>query len=134
MPLSLSERCLAIAPSATLAIDARAKELAAQGRDIIGFGAGEPDYDTPEHIADAGREAINLKLTRYTPVPGTLALRQRVCEKFKRDNGLAYAPDEVIVSSGAKQSLYHALCAIIDRKSTRLNSSHMAISRMPSSA
>ena len=86
MPLSLSERTLAIAPSVTLAIDSRAKQLRAEGMDVIGFSAGEPDFCTPEYINDAGKFAIDAGITRYTPVAGTLDLRQKICEKFFRDN------------------------------------------------
>ena len=114
MPLSLSERTLAIAPSVTLAIDSRAKQLRAEGMDVIGFSAGEPDFCTPEYINDAGKFAIDAGITRYTPVAGTLDLRQKICEKFFRDNSVEYTPAEVIVSSGAKQSIFTALSAILN--------------------
>ena len=114
MPLSLSERTLAIAPSVTLAIDSRAKQLRAEGMDVIGFSAGEPDFCTPEYINDAGKFAIDAGITRYTPVAGTLDLRQKICEKFFRDNAVEYTPAEVIVSSGAKQSIFTALSAILN--------------------
>jgi len=114
MPLTLSERTLSISPSVTLAIDTRAKQLRAEGLDVIGFSAGEPDFATPEYINDAGKFAIDAGITRYTPVGGTLDLRQKICDKFIHDNGLEYTPAEIIVSSGAKQSLFTALCAILN--------------------
>ncbi|MBQ3574061.1 MAG: pyridoxal phosphate-dependent aminotransferase [Clostridia bacterium] len=114
MPLSLSERALAISPSITLAIDTQAKKLRAEGLDVIPFGAGEPDFCTPEYINDAGKFAIDAGITRYTAVAGTPDLRSKICEKFFRDNGVEYNPYEIIVSNGAKQILYTALCAIIN--------------------
>ena len=114
MPLSLSERALAISPSITLAIDTQAKKLRAEGLDVIPFGAGEPDFCTPEYINDAGKFAIDAGITRYTAVAGTPDLRSKICEKFFRDNGVEYNPYEIIVSNGAKQVLYTALCAIIN--------------------
>ena len=114
MPLTLSERTLAISPSVTLAIDARAKQLRAEGQDVIGFSAGEPDFCTPEYINDAGKFAIDAGITRYTPVAGTLDLRQKICEKFHHDNAVDYTPAEILVSNGAKQALFMALCAILN--------------------
>ena len=114
MSLELSKRALAISPSVTLAIDSRAKALRKDGVDVVGFGVGEPDFDTPEYIRDAGKFAIDAGYTRYTPVAGTLDLREHICEKFFRDNALSYTPEEVIVSSGAKQSLYTALSVILN--------------------
>ncbi len=114
MPLNLSERALAISPSVTLAIDAQAKKLRNEGLDVIPFGAGEPDFCTPEYINDAGKFAIDAGITRYTPVAGTLDLRMKICEKFFRDNGLEYNPSEVIVSNGAKQVIFTALSAIVN--------------------
>ena len=114
MPLSLSERALAISPSVTLAIDTQAKKLRAEGLDVIPFGAGEPDFCTPEYINDAGKFAIDAGITRYTAVAGTLDLRMKICDKFFRDNGLEYNPSEIIVSNGAKQVLFTALSAIIN--------------------
>jgi len=114
MPLSLSERTLAIAPSITLAIDTQAKKLRAEGLDVIPFGAGEPDFCTPEYINDAGKFAIDAGITRYTAVGGTMDLRSKICEKFFRDNSVEYNPSEIIVSNGAKQILYTALSAIIN--------------------
>ena len=114
MPLSLSERTLAISPSVTLAIDTQAKKLRAEGLDVIPFGAGEPDFCTPEYINDAGKFAIDAGITRYTAVAGTMDLRQKICEKLFRDNGLDYNPSEIIVSNGAKQVIFTALSAIIN--------------------
>ena len=114
MPLTLSERALAISPSVTLVIDARAKQLRAEGMDVISFSAGEPDFSTPEYINDAGKFAIDAGITRYTPVAGTLDLREKICEKLRFDNGLDYTPAEVIVSNGAKQSLFIAFSAILN--------------------
>jgi aspartate aminotransferase len=106
--------CKAIAPSLTLSIDAKAKDMKQQGLDVVGFGAGEPDFPTPPHICDAAREAISLDMTKYTPSEGTLALRKAVCLKFQRDNGLSYTPGEIIVSGGAKHSLFTIFQAILD--------------------
>lgn len=114
MPLSLSERALAISPSVTLAIDTQAKKLRNEGLDVIPFGAGEPDFCTPEYINDAGKFAIDAGITRYTAVAGTMDLRTKICEKLYRDNGLIYNPSEVIVSNGAKQVLFTALSALIN--------------------
>ena len=114
MPLSLSERALAISPSVTLAIDSQAKKLRNEGLDVIPFGAGEPDFCTPEYINDAGKFAIDAGITRYTPVAGTQDLRTKICEKFFRDNGLEYNPSEIIVSNGAKQVIFTALSAIVN--------------------
>ncbi|NOY53836.1 MAG: pyridoxal phosphate-dependent aminotransferase [Deltaproteobacteria bacterium] len=104
---SLANRVGSVKPSITLAISAKAKELRAQGVDVVGFGAGEPDFDTPENIKDAARRAIADGFTKYTPASGTLELKEAVCAKMKRDNGLDYAPSQVIVSCGAKHSLYN---------------------------
>ncbi len=114
MALTISKRCMAIAPSVTLAIDTKAKEMKAQGIDVIGFGVGEPDFDTPKYICDAAKKAIDEGMTRYTAVAGTPALRQAIAAKLLKDNGLTYDPAQIIVSNGAKQSLYNALAAILD--------------------
>jgi len=110
----LARRATKISPSPTLSIDARAKELAAAGEKIINFGVGEPDFDTPEHIKAAAIEAMARGMTRYTPVPGTLELRQAICAKLLRENGLSYSPGEIVVSCGAKHSLYNALQVLVD--------------------
>ncbi|MCL2867610.1 MAG: pyridoxal phosphate-dependent aminotransferase [Clostridia bacterium] len=105
MATGVSKRAGQIAPSMTLKIDAKAKEMKQNGLDVIGFGAGEPDFDTPASICDAAREALLKGMTRYTPVSGTLHLREAICKKLSRDNGLDYKPGEIIVSNGAKHSL-----------------------------
>jgi len=107
--VKLSGRARGISPSPTLSVDARAKELAAAGERIINFGVGEPDFDTPEHIKAAAAEAMARGMTKYTAVAGTLELRQAICRKFARDNDLTYRPDEIVVSCGAKHSLYNAV-------------------------
>jgi len=114
MPLGISVKAKNIAPSATLAMDAKAKAMKAAGENVIGFAAGEPDFDTPVAIRDAMKEALDLGMTRYSPVPGTLELRKAIVEKFKRDNDLQYEVDQVIVSNGAKHSLYNACFTLLD--------------------
>ena len=114
MALTISHRCQNIAPSPTLAIDARAKEMKAAGVDVIGFGAGEPDFPTPSYICNAAKEALDKGMTRYTPAAGTVALRQAICDKLERDNHLHYTPSDIIVSSGAKHSLYTIFQCILD--------------------
>ncbi len=114
MALSLSDRCLKIAPSVTLAIDSKAKAMKAQGVDVVGFGAGEPDFNTPEYIRDAAKRALDEGITKYTPVAGTVALREQIAKKLLEDNGLSYSVNEIIVSSGAKHSLFNALSAIVN--------------------
>jgi len=114
MPIGISQRSAAIAPSVTLAIDAKAKEMAAQGLDVVGFGAGEPDYITPEHIREAAKRALDLGMTKYTPSSGTQDLRKAICEKLQRDQGLTYKPADIVVSSGAKHSLSQVFQTIID--------------------
>ena len=114
MTIKLSNRVQAVKPSPTLAITARAAALRAEGKDVIGLGAGEPDFDTPEHIKKAARKAINGGKTKYTPVDGTPGLKQAIIEKFKRDNGFEYEPDQILVSCGGKQSFYNLAQAILD--------------------
>ena len=114
MSIGISHRCQNIAPSMTLAIDARAKEMKAAGQDVVGFGAGEPDFPTPEYICDAAREAIEKGITRYTPAAGTKELRKAICEKLRRDNDMTYNYQNIIVSNGAKHSLFNVFQAIID--------------------
>lgn len=111
----LSKRVQSIKPSPTLAIDAKAKALKAQGIDIISYGAGEPDFNTPENIKEAGRKAITDGFTRYCPVTGTPDLKQAIIDKFRAGSGIEYAPAEIIVSCGAKHSLYNIFQAILDR-------------------
>ena len=110
----ISERVGRIKPSPTIAVTQKAAELKAAGRDVIGLGAGEPDFDTPDHIKEAAKAAIDRGETKYTAVAGTLALRQAICAKFKRDNDLDYTPEQVTVGCGGKQSIYNALMATID--------------------
>jgi aspartate aminotransferase len=110
----LAKRALNVTPSVTLSIDAKAKQMISQGIDVVGFGVGEPDFDTPVNIADAGVNAIRAGFTRYTPASGTVELRQAICEKLKADNGLDYAPADIVVSSGAKHSIYNILLALCD--------------------
>ena len=114
MTTRLSNRVNSVKPSATLAITAKAKELKAAGKDIIGLAAGEPDFDTPQHIKDAAVKAINGGETRYTAVAGTLQLRQAIVDKFKRDNELEYKTEQVLVSSGGKQSFYNLCQALLN--------------------
>jgi aspartate aminotransferase len=112
--IRLAKRVLRIKPSPTLAVTARAARLKAEGKDIIGLGAGEPDFDTPPHIADAGVAAIREGHTRYTNVDGTNELKDAVIAKFRRDNGLEYARNQILVSSGAKQTVFNLCCALLD--------------------
>ena len=105
--MKLAERAKAIKPSPTLAMDAKAKALKAAGEDVVNFGVGEPDFDTPDNIKEAAIKAIRDGFTKYTPVGGTDELKAAVVEKFKKDNSLNYEKDEVIVSCGAKHSLYN---------------------------
>ncbi|HET9112843.1 MAG TPA: pyridoxal phosphate-dependent aminotransferase [Burkholderiales bacterium] len=112
--MKLSHRVLAIKPSPTLAVTSRAARLKAEGRDIIGLGAGEPDFDTPRHIKDAAIAAIDSGFTKYTAVGGTPSLKQAVIAKFKRDNGLDYTARQILVSCGGKQSFFNLVQALID--------------------
>jgi len=112
--IRLSARVQRIKPSPTLAVDARAKELKAQGKDIISLGTGEPDFDTPQHIKDAAIRAIRDGFTKYTAVDGTPSLKQAIIAKFKRDNGLDYNPEQILVSVGGKQSFFNLAQALLD--------------------
>lgn len=114
MPIPVAQRVQRIKPSPTLAVTARAAKLKAEGHDIIGLGAGEPDFDTPAHIGAAGIEAIQKGFTRYTNVDGTPELKDAIIAKFKRDNGLTYARNQVLVSTGAKQTIYNLCVALLD--------------------
>ncbi len=114
MNIRLSERVQRIKPSPTLAVTARAAELRAAGQDVIGLGAGEPDFDTPEHIKQAASDALARGETKYTPVDGTPALKQAIIDKLQRDNGLAYQADQILVSCGAKQSFFNLAQALLD--------------------
>jgi aspartate aminotransferase len=114
LALSLSKRVQKVKPSPTLAMTARAAKLKAEGQDVIGLAAGEPDFDTPAYIADAGIEAIRKGITRYTAVDGTAELKDAIIAKFKRDNALTYDRSQVLVSSGAKQTCFNACAALLD--------------------
>lgn len=114
MPLTLSKRAQGVKPSSTLAITAKAKELKAQGVDVVGFGAGEPDFDTPENIGKCAIDAIQSGFTKYTPASGTQELKQAVCDKFKRFNHLDYEPDQIVISNGGKHSLTNIFTALIN--------------------
>ncbi|MCK5139768.1 MAG: aminotransferase class I/II-fold pyridoxal phosphate-dependent enzyme, partial [Thermodesulfovibrionia bacterium] len=112
--MRLSKKTSLIKPSPTLAIDAKAKSLKASGVDIINFGVGEPDFDTPENIKEAAIKAIREGFTKYTPVGGTDELKTAIIEKFRKDNNLTYKKEEIIVSCGAKHSLYNIAEALFD--------------------
>ncbi|MDD4929980.1 MAG: pyridoxal phosphate-dependent aminotransferase [Gallionella sp.] len=112
--MSLSKRVQAIKPSPTLAVTARAAKLKAEGRDIIGLGTGEPDFDTPQHIKDAAIAAINAGFTKYTAVGGTPSLKAAIIAKLKRDNGLSYTAKQILVSCGGKQSFFNLVLSTID--------------------
>jgi aspartate aminotransferase len=112
--MQLAQRLKAIKPSPTLALNARAKALAAQGVDVAGFAAGEPDYDTPEYIKQAAIDCLKAGFTKYTPTSGILELREAICAKLQKDNGLTFAPDQVLVSVGAKHSLYNIFQALLN--------------------
>jgi len=109
---SYADRLNQIAPSPTLALDAKAKALKAAGADLVNFGIGEPDFDTPAHIREAAIKAIRDGFTRYTPADGLLELKEAVARKFKLDNGLDYAPDQVVISNGGKHTLYNVFLAL----------------------
>lgn len=110
----IARRLSRIKPSPTNMLTGKVAELKAAGRDVIGLGAGEPDFDTPENIRTSGKRAIDAGQTRYTPIPGTMDLRKAICGKFSRENGIDYAPDQVIVSCGGKQVIYNAFMATLD--------------------
>ena len=111
MNYKISRRAASLAPSLTLVIDSKAKQMKAEGLDVVGFGAGEPDFDTPQHIKDAAIKALNDGFTKYTPSSGIPELRQAVADKFKRENGLTYKPNQIIISSGGKHSCYNVILA-----------------------
>ena len=114
MSVYISKRIQMVKPSPTLAVSARAAKLKAEGKDIIGLGAGEPDFDTPAHIAEAGIDAIRTGITRYTAVDGTVELKDAIIAKFKRDNELSYARNQITVSCGAKQTCFNLCAAVLD--------------------
>ncbi len=107
----IAGRLTRVKPSPTVVLNGRVAELAAQGRNVLSLVAGEPDFDTPDHIKQAAKDAIDRGETKYTAVDGTPALRAAIARKFERENGLTYAPDEIIVGSGGKQVVYNALMA-----------------------
>src|SRR3984885_1434052 len=111
MNYKISQRAASLSPSLTLAIDAKAKAMKAAGEDVVGFGAGEPDFDTPQHIKDACAKALAAGFTKYTPSSGIPELREAIADKFKRENGLTYKPSQVIVSCGGKHSCYNVILA-----------------------
>ena len=115
MNYQISQRAASLAPSLTLAISAKAKQLKAEGQDVIGFGAGEPDFDTPQHIKDAAIKALNEGFTKYTPASGIPELKDAIVEKFQRDNGLTYKASQIVVSCGGKHSCYNIMMAICDQ-------------------
>ena len=110
----ISKIAAAIAPSATLAISAMAKQMKADGIDVVSFGAGEPDFNTPENIKEAGIAAIQANKTRYTPAAGIIELRKAICNRMKEDLGLEYEPSQVVVASGAKHNVYLAIMTCCD--------------------
>ena len=111
MKYKISRRAASLSPSLTLIIDSKAKQMKAEGQDVVGFGAGEPDFDTPQHIKDAAIKALNDGFTKYTPASGIPELRQAIADKFQRENGLSYKPSQVIVSCGGKHSCYNVILA-----------------------
>jgi aspartate aminotransferase len=111
MNYKIAKRAAALTPSITLAIDSKAKQMKAEGIDVVGFGVGEPDFDTPQHIKDAAIQALNEGFTKYTAASGIPELRQAIADKFKRENGLTYKPSQVIVSCGGKHSCYNVIMA-----------------------
>jgi aspartate aminotransferase len=113
-PFRLSQRLAPIKPSLTLAVTARAAKLKAEGVDVIGFGAGEPDFDTPAHIKDAAKRALDAGDTKYTAVAGTVALRKAICKEMHKAHGLEFTPEQVCVSVGAKHSLYNIFMVLLD--------------------
>jgi aspartate aminotransferase len=114
VPIQLADRVHRVKPSPTVALTGRVARLKAEGRDIIGLGVGEPDFDTPVHIADAGVEAIRKGHTRYTPVEGTSELKDAIIGKFRRDNGIEYTRPQILVSTGAKQAIYNMIMAVVN--------------------
>ena len=115
MNYKISHRAASLSSSLTLAIDSKAKQMKAEGLDVVGFGAGEPDFDTPQHIKDAAIKALNDGFTKYTPASGIPELRQAIADKFKRENGLTYKPSQIIVSCGGKPSCYNVIIATCEK-------------------
>src|SRR3954468_5652679 len=114
MNYKISHRAASLSPSLTLAIDSKAKQMKADGQGVVGFGAGEPDFDTPKHIKDAAIKAINDGFTKYTPSSGIPELRQAVADKFKNDNGLTYKPSQIIINCGGKHSCANVIATLCE--------------------
>lgn len=112
--LYISDKVKSISPSSTLAIDSKFKQMKAEGVDVVGFGTGEPDFDTPDYIKKAAVEAIAGGKTKYTPAAGTMELRRAICDKLKRENGLDYEPNQIVVTNGAKHALVNTFMAILN--------------------
>ncbi len=112
--MKISKKALSIPASMTLEITAKVKQLKSEGKSIIGFTAGEPDFNTPDYIINSAKKALDIGFTKYTPVAGMPELKEVICKKFKEDNGLIYNPSQIIVSDGAKASLFHAVYALVD--------------------
>jgi len=112
--MNLSKKFMGISPSPTLSIDAKFKQMKADGLNVVGFGAGEPDFDTPSHIKQAAIDAIMSGMTKYTPASGILPLKKAVCDKLKKDNNLDYEPSQIVISNGAKHSLMNVFGAILN--------------------
>lgn len=110
----ISNRVQALAPSQTLAMSQKSAELKAQGIDVINLSVGEPDFSTPDHIKDAAKKAIDDNFTFYTPVPGYMSLRKAISQKLKEENGVEFAPEQIVVSGGAKQSLCNVVLSVIN--------------------
>ena len=112
--MKVSKRAQSVPPSATIAVTARAKELKAQGVDVVGFGAGEPDFDTPDYIKDAAIHALKAGQTKYTAAAGIVELRSAIAAKLEKENGLKYTADQIIANIGAKHSIYEAMQAVLN--------------------
>jgi len=112
--MRISKRTAGLTASITLAVSAKAKAMKAAGVDVVGFGAGEPDFDTPENIKVAAIKAINSGFTKYTPATGTPELKAAVAEKFKKQNGLTYDPSQIVITCGGKHALFGAMMALLD--------------------
>ena len=112
--MSISKKVKEISPSLTLEITAKAKKMKAEGISVVGFTAGEPDFNTPEYIIESAKKALDIGFTKYTPASGMQELKEAIVKKLERDNGLSYAPNQIVVSSGAKSSLFHAICALVE--------------------
>ena len=110
----IAERARRVSPSLTLEITAKAKKMRAEGKPVVSFGAGEPDFNTPDYIVHAAEYALEAGMTKYTPASGTDQLKKAICDKLQKDNGLTYEPQDIVVSNGAKHALFNAFAAIID--------------------